>query len=116
MRDLSGVDDSDAGFGEIDTMLERHVRETIERAVRTRRGTIREFPDNYVDLSGFVNARSAEVPLSTLEGAIQEDLQIDPRFRSAVATLTPPTSLGRVRFRVEATMADGTVLTFEGSA
>lgn len=116
MRDLAGVEDSDPGFKEIDTLTEQHVRETAERAVRTRRGTVREFQQRYVDLAGYVQSRSAEVPVTVLAGVVEDDLEADERVRRCVASFSPPNPMGRISFSIELTMADGTTLTTSGTA
>jgi hypothetical protein len=115
MKGLAGVDDSDAGFSTIDTSSEQHLRETIARAVRTRRGTIREFPDRYVDLAGYVQARADSVPGGAVAMAVQQDLEEDDRIQQATVTIGRPGDDGRVPFTIQVKTTAGAIVTVQDS-
>jgi hypothetical protein len=115
MKDLSGVEDSDASFSEIDESTEQHLSETAQRAVRTRRGTIREFPDRYVDLAGFVQARAASIPAAMVVGGVQEDLEQDERIDAATVTIGEAGTDNRVPFTIDIKPVAGAIVTVTGS-
>lgn len=116
MKDLAGVDDSDEFFSEIDEDSEQHLRETAARAVKTRRGTIREFPDRYVDLASYVQAQSASVPGGAVAMGIQEDLEQDPRVMRAHAVIGAAPVGGRIQFSITITTVRAAIVTFNGES
>ena len=116
MKDLAGVEDSDETFAEIDTSSRQHFQETAARAVRTRRGTIREFPDRYVDLAGFVHKQGSALPAAIVANGAQEDLEQDARIERATVTVSAPGTDGRIPFKVELKSASGALIETEGSA
>lgn len=116
MKDLAGVDDSDEFFSEVDEDTEQHLRETAARAVKTRRGTIREFPDRYVDLASYVQAQSASVPGGAVAMGIQEDLEQDPRVLRAQVVIGAATVGGRVPFSITITTVPGAIVTVDGES
>lgn len=115
MKDLAGVEDSDAAFSEIDTSTPQHFRETAARAVRTRRGTIREFPDRYVDLAGFVHKHGSVLPAAIVANGAQDDLEQDARIERATVTIGAPGRDGRIPFKVELKATSGALIETEDS-
>ncbi len=116
MKDLAGVDDSDEFFSEIDEDTEQHLRETAARAVKTRRGTIREFPDRYVDLASYVQAQSASVPGGAVAMGIQTDLEEDPRVQRAEVTIGAAPVGGRVPFAIKITTVRSAIVSVDGES
>jgi hypothetical protein len=114
MMDLAGAEDSDDGFSELDTATEQHLSETAQRAVRTRRGTIAEFPDRYVDLAGFVQSNTAapSTPAAVVAASVQDDLEQDERIDRATCVIGQPGVDRRVPFTitVEPTRGDDVVV------
>lgn len=107
MKDLAGVEDSDDGFSEIDVSSEQHLNETAQRAVRTRRGTIAEFPDRYVDLAGFVHANTVtSTPAVVVSASVQDDLEQDERITRATCVIGQPGPDKRVPFSITIEPAD----------
>lgn len=116
MIDLAGVEDSDDAFTEIDTTSQQHLNETAQRAVRTRRGTIREFPDRYVDLAGFIQANTAtSTPAAVVATGVQEDLEQDSRIERATVVIGQPGTDRRVPFTIRVEPIRGEIETVEGS-
>lgn len=113
MKDLAGVEDSDENFSEIDEDSDQHLNETAQRAVRTRRGTIREFPDRYVDLAEYLQAQASSVPAGAVSMGIQEDLEQDERIQRASVKIGPAGANGRATFTIEVTPVKGTTVTVE---
>lgn len=116
MKDLAGIEDSDDLFTEIETTSRQHFQETAGRAVRTRRGTLREFPGRYVDLSGFAHKQSATVPAAVVANSTQDDLEQDARIERATVTFGVPGSDGRTPFSVVLNTTAGALIETEGSA
>ncbi len=116
MKDLAGVDDSDEMFSELDDDSEQHLRETAARAVKTRRGTIREFPDRYVDLASYVQAQGSSVPGGAVAMGIQQDLEEDPRVQRAEVTIGAAPVRGRVPFAITITTVRGAIVTYTGES
>jgi hypothetical protein len=109
-----GVEDSPDGFPWIDEDTEQAARETMQRVVRTRRGTVREFPERYVDLAEYVQSRASQVPVQAIAESTREDLSEDPRFRSVRVTIGTANAItGRVPFKIEATRVTGETLALE---
>lgn len=115
MKDLAGVDDSDEGFSEVDESTEQHLHESAQRAVRTRRGTIREWPDRYVDLAGFIQARTAGLPAAAVTGSVQEDLEEDERIASATVVIGEAGVDNRVPFSITIQPTAGALTTTTGT-
>lgn len=113
MKDLAGVEDSDPGFSEIDVASVQHLNESAQRAVRTRRGAIREFPDRYVDLADYVQSQALSIPAGAVAMGIQQDLEQDSRVEWARVTLGPASTNGRATFKIEIKPVKGALVTVE---
>jgi hypothetical protein len=116
MKDLSGVEDSDDSFTEIETSSRQHIHETAGRAVRTRRGTLREFQDRYVDLAGFAHKREPDVPAAIAANSTQDDLEQDARIERATVTFSAPGRDGRTPFKIDIKTTAGAMVETEGLA
>lgn len=117
MLDLAGVEDSDVTFIEIDVTSDQHLNETAQRVVRTRRGTIAEFPDRYVDLAGYVQANTAtSTPAAVVAAGVQDDLEQDERIERATCVIGQPDAVARrVPFTVTVEPIRGDDVVVEGS-
>ncbi len=114
--DLAGALDSDDKFTSIDEATEQHLRETAERAVRTRRGTINEteeLANAYIDLAEELHSKGP-FPLSAYTSAVQEGLELDARIQSARVTFDEATPEQRIPFDIELRLPDGTVIDVQG--
>lgn len=116
IMDLAGVADSDESFSEIPTSSHQHLAETAERAVRTMRGTIPEYPDSYVDLAHYLGAQGTSIPAAVVAASTQEDLELDPRIARATVTIGAADRSGRVPFSITIRTVEGAIVETEGTA
>lgn len=87
MRDLAGYDDSDAGFGEIDTTTVEHLRQTVYRATATQRGSDTESVETqgrWAHLLSYLQTRTGSSLIKGAVAAISRNLtEADERIQRA---------------------------------
>jgi len=112
--DLSGYDDCEDTFREIDTDSAEHLQQTAYHAVATRRGTDLESEDlqgRWLDITQFLQGKGSIV--GRIRGAVAtaaKDLEeVDPRIQRAVYTVAEEAA-GVVRWTAEITTKATTAL------
>jgi len=107
---LTGYTDATPTLTKIDTLSAEHIRQTIYRAVRTRRGTDREYPDRWTDIGDLVGAvENADALRAALAGVAFDLLETDERISDLRFTVSIP-SKGMLAWRATAQTSAGVVV------